>query len=469
MSISPFPDYTSHSVLLPNRVAAFPSGATMGHGLPSSPALTTADRYLILATAFLGWLCAGFLLATTSLAMLPAALDLLHRVGTIDATRFDLSKPPPKDLPTPERELFETQLALSQRWFAFYTCAFLFGAASGGFLFGRLGDRIGRTKAMAASILCYSLFSGACYFVQTPIQLLLLWYFACLGVGGTWPNGVALAAESWSSLSRPLVAGLLGTSANVGLFGLSTLGTFLPITPDTWRWMILVCAAPMVLALLVLAFVRESPRWLATRSEPTPTATAIPINAVFRSPLLSVTLVGIALATIPMFGGWGSANWMVPWAGDLKAKVSQYRSLSGMVGSLLGGWVAHTFGRRLSYCLVSLSALVCAQYTFWCLVPTSPTFFGWVAALGFFSGIYFGWMPLCLPELFPTRSRATGAGVCFNFGRVLTAVNVFATGALIKLFEGDYASIGKVTSLCFALGAVLVWLAPDTSRRDLED
>ena len=110
-----------------------------------------------------------------------------------------------------------------------------------------------------------------------------------------------------------------------------------------------------------------------------------------------------------------------------------------------------------------------AQYTFWFAFPTDRTFLAWVAALGFFSGIYFGWMPLCLPELFPTRSRSTGAGVSFNFGRILTVATVFAAGALMHVFEGDYARIGRVTSLVFALGLIAIWLAPDTSGRQLKD
>jgi MFS family permease len=171
---------------------------------------------------------------------------------------------------------------------------------------------------------------------------------------------------------------------------------------------------------------------------------------------------------------------MVPWAEKagaeadppdpfLKAQVSQWRSLTGIIGSLLGGWVAHLFGRRRSYFLVSLAALFCAQWTFWFLTPTDSVFLYWVAALGFFSGIYFGWLPLFLPELFPTRVRSTGAGVSFNFGRILTATTVFATGALIQQFGGDYARIGRITSLIFLVGAIAIWLAPDTSKRQLED
>jgi hypothetical protein len=119
--------------------------------------------------------------------------------------------------------------------------------------------------------------------------------------------------------------------------------------------------------------------------------------------------------------------------------------------------------------LTSAGALLVAQYTFWFVLPTDRFFLAWVAALGFFSGIYFGWLPFCLPELFPTRARSAGAGVSFNFGRILTAVTVFATGTLTELFHGDYARIGRATSLIFAVGMLIIWFAPDTSRKQIED
>ena len=104
----------------------------------------------------------------------------------------------------------------------------------------------------------------------------------------------------------------------------------------------------------------------------------------------------------------------------------------------------HLCGRRLSYCLVSLNALFCAQWTFWAVVPTDPSFLAWVAALGFFSGIYFGWLPLFLPELFPTAVRSTGSGVSFNSGRIVTGVLLLMTGVLTVYFGGDYARMGQV-------------------------
>ncbi|MFP6667889.1 MAG: MFS transporter [Pirellulales bacterium] len=460
----------------------------------SLPPITAAGRYLILATAFLGWFCAGMQMSITSLAMRSAATDLLDRTAAIDAGRLTevtvLKKKiksgvlPSKTLGDADRDAAEGWGALIGQWYSWYQCAFLFGAAAGGWMFGRLGDRIGRSKAMAASILCYSVVSAAAYFAQTPLQLLALRFVACMGVGGMWPNGVALVSEAWSNLSRPMIAGVIGTAANIGIFTMSTIATKFDINPESWRWVMLVGAAPVVLGLLSLVAVPESPRWLASRNrERAAGQRTSDTTEVFRRPLLGVTLVGILLATIPLFGGWGSANWMVPWAEKaseefdsadesfkaLKAQVGQARSFTGLVGSFLGGWIASLFGRRRSYCFVSLGALFCAQFAFWFTVPTDPWFLFWVGALGFFSGIYFGWLPLFLPELFPTRLRSTGAGVSFNFGRIITAINIFAAGSLMIYFGENYAQLGRVTSLIFLLGMIVIWFAPDTTEKQLVD
>ena len=459
--------------------------------LDAAAPLSRAGRYLVLVCAFLGWLFAGMQMSITQLAGQPAAINLLARSGRLDVTRYQAlgkqvpkpvaGKQPPSSLSADDLEQHKQWKALIARWFAWYQCAFLFGAASGGLVFGRLGDRIGRAKAMSISIVTYSTMAGVAYFSTSPEQLLVCWFLACTGVGGMWPNGVALVSEAWSGMSRPMVAGVIGTSANIGIFLFSTLATQVKITPENWNWVMLVGAAPLLLGLFSLVVVPESPRWLAARRSHTDgSSPASSHGEIFRPPLLKVTLLGILLATIPIIGGWSTANWMVPWAEDagaaaippnpyLKAQVNQARAVTGMIGSLLGGWIASCAGRRLTYAIVSGACLCIAQYTFWCVVPTDRSFLFWVAALGFFSGIYFGWLPLFLPELFPTRVRSTGAGVSFNFGRIVTAITVFAAGLLMEYFNGDYARIGRVTSLFFTLGIVAVWLAPDTSQKELED
>ena len=202
-------------------------------------------------------------------------------------------------------------------------------------------------------------------------------------------------------------------------------------------------------------------------------------SAVFRRPYGRLTLIGIGLATIPLLGGWGSANWMMPWADEagamaetpdpfLKARVGQARALTSIAGSFLAGWISLWIGRRRTYFLTSLGALLVAQYAFRYTEPMDSDFLVWVACLGFFNGIYFGWLPFFLPELFPTRIRSTGAGVSFNFGRILTGLTLLITGTLLAWFNSDYARIGQVTSFVFALGMICILFAPDTTRQEGE-
>jgi hypothetical protein len=198
------------------------------------------------------------------------------------------------------------------------------------------------------------------------------------------------------------------------------------------------------------------------------------------------------LGTVPLFGGWGNSNWANAWASQvgeqaraneaggaaevpsadpgLKGRVLLARSAPGSLSSLLGGALAWLLGRRRCYFLLSAAALFCAQYMFRYSHPGDNQFLFWTAALGFFSGFYFGWLPLCLPELFPTRVRSTGAGVSFNFGRIVTAFGVLIAAELLnQFFDGDYAQIGRSTSLIYAVGMVIIWFAPDTSAKELED
>lgn len=426
---------------------------------PDAPALSRGACWLILVTAFFGWFFAGVHLATTSLAMRDAAKDLLS-----DPTE-----------------------ALVGRWFGRLTAAFLCGAATGGFVLGRVGDRFGRSRAMAFSILCYSGLGGLCYFVGSPWQLLVLWFLASLGVGGMWPNGIALVSEAWPSMSRPFLAGAIGTAANLGIMLFSIVCCFHPIDAEHGRWVMLIAAGPTLLGAYVLVAVPESPKWLAAVGGSSAKSDARP-QSVFRPPVLKATLLGIALGTVPMFGAWGSSNWANAWAaraGDksrttnaaatpkkpdpgLKARTHLARSLPGSISSLLGGATAVFLGRRRCYFLLSLGCLVAAQYLFWFLEPGQPAFLLWTAILGAFSGFYFGWLPLCLPELFPTRVRSTGAGIGFNFGRVLTAIGVLVSSELMPR-DGNYALVGRITSLVYVAGMFVILFVPDLSQRKLDE
>ncbi len=415
-----------------------------------APPITGSPRYSVLSCATLAWLCAGMVMAVPPLA----ARTAVAAMGV-------------------------TEESLRGRWFSWYVCAFLLGAATGGLFFGWIGDRWGRAKTLGWSVLTYSLLSGMCYFADTPEQLLVLWFLACTGVGGVWPNGVSLASEALPGVSRPLISGLFGTAANLGLILLSVFAYLKPITVDNWRWVFLVCAMPAILGVLVLVLMPESPAWLAQRDQRTtePRGDWL-VGEVFRPPLLRFTIIGIVLGAVPLMGNWGSANWLVPWANQvqeqagghgLSAATQWSKSSGAAIGSLVGGWFACVCGRRLTYFLISLASLASSFYIFHTLSPQDDSFLVWVFAQGFVGTVYFGWLPLYLPELFPTRVRATGTGVAFNWGRILTAGGVLWGGHLMFSVGGDYARVGQITCFVYVIGMIVICFAPDTSRNRLDE
>ena len=260
--------------------------------------------------------------------------------------------------------------------------AFLIGAALGGVVFGWLGDKIGRVRAMAASILIYSLFTGCIYFAQEPWHLAAFRFLAALGMGGEWSLGVALVMEVWPEKHRPLMAGIIGAAANVGFALIAVVTIFFKVTVDSWRWVALVGAAPALLTFVIRLFVPESEKWqhaVTTRKTPNQ-----PLREIFGPGLLKYTLLATAL-------------------------------------------------------------------------------------VGAFTAAFYGWLPLYLPELFPTRMRATGQGLAFNAGRILAAAGAVYGGQLVQAFEGSYARAGAIITLVYVVGMVIIWFAPETKGKPLPD
>jgi len=416
--------------------------------------LSLNSRITILVVAFLGWFFGGMQIGMTNLIN--------------DATKYLIIESGWSDKLNPE------QLNnLISDWWAYQQCAFLFGAAAGGYIFGKLGDRIGRTRTLGISILWFSALTGIAYFVKDPLQLLCIRFLACLGIGGCWPNGVALVSEAWSKIARPVMASLIGMAGNIGIFTFATMMARNPADADSFRSVFLIGAYSAPLGLIILFFVKESPTWIASQNQGTEEETKKLISpSVFKKPYLGITLIGIILATVPLLGGWGCFAWIIPWASEvgspeLKAQILQTRSIASIIGSGLAAIIALKIGRRSCYFVSCLFALIISQYIFWFASPTDPNFLVFVILWGFFNGIFFGWLPFFLPELFETKVRATGAGVSFNYGRILTAATIFLTPWLKAMFDGNHAQVGQITSLIFILGMIAVTLAPDTSKRDM--
>jgi MFS family permease len=374
----------------------------------------------------------------------------------------------------------------------------LLGAAAGGWCFGWLGDRIGRAKALGLSICTYSIVTGAGWFATTPEQLLVVRFVSCLGVGGTWPTAVSLVSEAWPNVSRPALAGILGASANFGFVLLGLIGCCRVIEPQSWRWVLLVGVAPVAIGVFALIWLPESPRW-RMQSAASARSDARPLREIFSPPLLRRTLIGILLGAVPVVGTAVNAIWIVPWSQAARPDIATAsaaradsgwawllpaiddprsqaawtqvtRSSGAIVGSLAGGWIASLIGRRTTYFLISLASLAVSVTLYGVLEPGHPWFGTFAFLLGLVGVTYFGWLPLYLPELFPTRVRATGTGVTFNSGRALAAVGAIVVAEVIRsAVEIDYARVGLLTSGVYAVGMLMILFAPDTNRAQMDE
>lgn len=395
-------------------------------------------RGLTLSAALLGWLFDGLEMGLFPVIARPALQELLGLNGD----------------------------KLVGIWMGRITAVFLLGAAAGGIAFGWLGDRVGRVRAMSLSILAYSVFTGLCYFAGTPWQLAFFRFMAALGMGGEWSLGVALVMETWPSHSRPWLAGVIGAAANFGFLLIAVVTLILPVGPHSWRWVMLIGAAPALLTFLIRIFVPESQRW----KEAVRKTGAHPFREIFRPPLFRSVIIAVILTSVVLIGTWASVQWIPLWIGRLThgasphaMAISQALGAAGAIcGCFCGPLVAHAWGRRRSYFALCALSLGSCEALFLLMHRYSPIFLVLAFIVGFFTATFYGWLALYLPELFPTRVRATGQGLSYNFGRIFAAAGALAAGNLVSHYDGDYARMAARISLVYVIGMVAICFAPET-------
>ncbi len=416
----------------------------MAHPVPEQRKL-----YAVLAAAFLGWMFDGLEMGIFPLIARPALLQMQQAHGLQLTDEF------------------------VGHWMGIVTATFLLGAALGGVVFGWLGDKIGRVRAMTLSILCYSLFTGLVYFATEPWHLAASRFVAALGMGGEWSLGVALVMEVWPEKLRPMMAGIIGAAANVGFALIAIIGMFFRVTVDSWQWVALVGAAPALLTIAILFFVPESEKWHA--SVKLSQGKTRPLSEVLSPPLLQYTVLATLLSSVALIGTWGSVQWLPLWADKMagaanpmaKAYTQAASSIGAILGCLLGAWVGGFISRRMSYFLLCLGSLLSCGWLFRGFDSYGAPFLAMTFVVGSLTAAFYGWLPLYLPELFPTRVRATGQGLAYNAGRIFAAVGALQMGSLMQTFEGSYAKAGAVVTLIYLVGLVLVWFGPETKGRPL--
>ncbi len=363
-----------------------------------------------------------------------------------------------------------TALNMSKQTGGLLNSLTLVASAIGGMTFGFIADRVGRTRALMASILVYSLASGASGLSQTIVELGIFRFILGLGMGGEWTTGAALIAETWPAEHRGKALGLMQSTYAIGeIVAAGVVGLVLP--HYGWRAVFFVGILPAFSVFWILRSVPESEMWRA-RSAERPGS----LKLLMRPDIRGVGLLATAMNAAAMFGYWGLFLWIPSY---LILPISQGgRGLNLMkttawlvamgVGKWLGyalfGFFADSVGRKRSYAtyLIIAAALVplygMARSPMWLLIlGPLVAFFG----TGYFSGY-----AAIASELFPTEIRATAMGLSYNVGRGISAVAPYAVGAIATRYS--FTAAFCFLAGAFFLAAVLSLFLPETKGKQLE-
>jgi MFS family permease len=349
---------------------------------------------------------------------------------------------------------------------ALINAAFLVGWALGGAFFGRLGDLIGRSRALCLTILTYACFTGLSAASTEWWHLMGFRFLSALGIGGEWAVGASLLSETWPKRWRPWIAATLQTAVNVGVLLACVAGWAMKgVAP---RWIFLVGVVPAFLVLWIRHAVPEPEEWHAARKE----ADKPPgILDLFRGNVASTTWRVLAICGVSLTGHWTFMYWQqayirkLPEVLALDAAGRNQAALVAltcvMAGSIVGNFVAGALASKIGY--RRTIAGMCLAYgvlMFGAFMRPMEhgTALAFMVAIGLCQGV-FGLFTMCLPPLFPVLLRTTGAGFCYNFGRIVAAAGT--------VYFGRYTTVDNVgmalsyAGLLFFPAAVLAWWLPE--------
>ncbi len=331
------------------------------------------------------------------------------------------------------------------------TSVMLLGWAIGGVVFGRLSDIIGRTRTVIATMLLFSLGTGACALAPNVWVLAALRFVTALGIGGEWAAGATLVAETVPEQRRVQMGTVLFTSPPFFVFVAIFVNWLLTKQIDSiasnpnlsWRLLLAFGALPAIAAIFIRRGLKESDKWKSTERPKSS------LGELFSPALRRRTLGGVAIATVALVTFWVVSAFLPVIAsfladeitpkpanvGAVKASfVTQamtWFNFGGLIGAVLAGPLALRLGRRPMYVLYFVWSAVTVALAFGLPLETQTRLmaFGLVGVSVY--GI-FGSFQFYLPELFPTHLRGSGAGFCLNMGRFLTVGGPFVVGMLAR-------------------------------------
>jgi len=391
--------------------------------------------------AWLGWLFDGLDMHLYGLVAMPFVAQLLH---TSDQTSPDVRE----------------KSSIIQ-------AAFLVGWALGGAFFGRLGDIIGRSRALSMTILAYAMFTGLSFFAQTWWQLMIFRFIAALGIGGEWAVGSALLSETWPKKWGPWIAAVLQTGVNIGVM-LACLTTYV-LADYPERYVFLVGLLPALLVFWIRKAVPEPEEWHAAKLAATGKGPSV--LELFRGSVLRTTVLTILVCACSLTAWWAFLFWHIQHMRSLPdiaswtdAEKKQLASTAfflvisaSTLGNFFSGWMASKLGYRRAIALNCLGFFIATCVSF--LTPRDHTSTLWcIPFVGFFAGV-FGLFTMYLPPLFPVLLRTTGAGFCYNIGRIAAAAGTVYFGLFAKV--GDFRMTLLYSGFLFVPAMVFAWFLPD--------
>ena len=372
----------------------------------------------------------------------------------------------------------------------------LLGWGIGGMIGGVLADYIGRKRTMIFAILAYSLLTGLSAISWNLLSFVLLRFLVGVGMGSEWSTGTSITAELWPDGARGKSGGLMQCGFGIGFFLASLIWVFVsPYGADAWRYMYLIGILPGLFTLWIRRAIPESPMWERTNVRrkaaierkqrgATPEAgdralTRFTLVELFAdSKIRRRTLIVFLMSLATTLGFWAISTFVPPYVGSVAAKAglpaqkwAAYTGMTYNIGSICGyislGFLADIFGRKPITLLYFAMALVMTPVLF--LWTTDLTVLLLAAGVnGFFTNAQYAWMPVWLPELFPTRIRATGVAFAYNAPRFIACFGPVVAGTLIVHF-GGFGNAAMTISFIYVLGFLAVFFLPETRGKPLPE
>ncbi len=343
---------------------------------------------------------------------------------------------------------------------------FLLGWALGGGVFGWIGDRLGRSRTLSFTVLTYAVFTGLSFFAETWWQLMILRFLAALGIGGEWAVGASLISETWPKPWRPWLAAVLQCGVNVGILGAGLANFLMAGAPP--KYLFLVGVLPALLVFWIRRAVPEPEEWHAARAEAQHHQPGI--ADLFRGETRRITLWVMIVCGLSLTAHWAFMFWHqqhlrnLP---DVLAMSSEQRNKlastamyliigSSILGNFFSGCLARHIGYRatIAWTFLAYFGVMWGAYS---LARDHTALLCWFPFIGFCQGV-FGLFTMYLPPLFPTLLRTTGAGFCYNIGRIAAAFGTVFFGLFSKV--GDHRAALFYAGFLFLPAAAAAFKMP---------